>query len=180
MKKKNKTLITIEIIILLVLILMFAFVMITARNKKIESQKQSTDDRTKEEILIDNIKANFKKGVERVKANQDVSYIPCTDAGVECTKIKKFNIKNVYFITDNKDGKVFRIKYEWSCYDDAVCFYNEQYDSDFNENAMHEASSYYLTDDEGNIKEALGNVYIEEPEENIESEMQSESMEMES
>ena len=178
MKKKNKTLIVIEIIIILMLVLLISYMIVTARNKKIKNEKEYNDTRTKEEILIDNIRANFKKDVERVKEGKDVSYIPCTDAGVNCTKIKKFNIKDVRYMKDYKKGQIFYIRYEWSCYDDDICFYNEQYDSDFNENGMIEAYSYYLVNKDGKVTSALGNVIDNYDEE--ESAVAQESMELQS
>ena len=164
MKKKNKTLIIIELIVIGLLAGLIAYMIITARNQKIETKQSESESKTKEEIVADNIKKSFEKGIEEVKLGKTVDFILCKNVGVDCTKIKDFNILATEKVDETDEGIVFKITYEWSCNDDEVCFYNEQYSSDLNTNGRYEAFSHYLTDKNGKVKEGLGNVYIKEPE----------------
>ena len=164
MKKKNKTLIIIELIVIGLLIFLIAYMIITAKNKKAVDMQSESESKTKEETLIDNVKNNFESAVSDAKMGKKIDFIPCSEVGVDCTNIKDFNVLATELVDETKDGKVFKITYEWLCKDDDVCFYNEQYSSDLNINGKIEAYSHYLIDEEGNIKRALGNVYIKDSE----------------
>lgn len=162
MKKKNKTLIVIELIVIGMLVSLIAYMIITARNQKIVASQSESESKTEEEILLDNVKSNFESEVDNVKLGKKVDFIPCSEVGVDCTRIKDFNVLSLENIDKTKEGEVFKITYEWSCEGNDICFYNEQYSSDLNVNGKYEAYSHYLVDKDGKIKSALGNVYIKE------------------
>ena len=142
--KKNNIIFTLVLIIVICVVL---FVVFSGKAAKIKTAL------TEEEQLTSakQIEKNFYQDISNAKKGKYKKYLYCDKT--DCTKIDKFNIKNVRYVETLLNGNnVFQINYTWSCKDNKDCLYNDQY-------IQKDVSPYYEVDKNNEIINNLGNIF---------------------